>query len=128
MRKIAPVTPDPETLPYWEAARRGEFLLRHCSDCDQVHWFARSICPFCWSSSTDWVTASGRGTVYSWTVMRRASRPYAVAYVELAEGPRMLTNIVDCDLDALAVGLPVQVVFCPTSDPDAPPIAMFRPV
>lgn len=127
MREIAPTRPDPETLPFWQAARDGRLLLRRCRDCAQMHWFPRSICPFCWSDRTDWQPASGRGTIYSWTVLRRNATPHAVAYVELEEGPRMLTNIVECDLDTLAIGQDVRVVFVPTSDPDGPPVPMFRP-
>lgn len=128
MRKPISTNPDPESAPFWDAARRGELLLRHCRDCNQVHWFARSICPFCWSTDTDWTRASGQGHIYSWTVMRRSDHPYAIAYVELAEGPRMLTNIVECELDALAIGQMVEVVFMPTTDPDGPPVAIFRTV
>jgi len=126
-RPIAPPTPDAESTAFWDAARQGHFLLRHCNACATTHWFPRTICPFCWSSDTAWINGSGRGTVYSWTVMRRARIPYAVAYVELAEGPRMITNIVDCDLDDLRIGMAVELTFIATTDPLAPPVPMFRP-
>ncbi|GGL80884.1 Zn-ribbon domain-containing OB-fold protein [Wenxinia marina] len=126
-RAIPPVRPDPESLPFWEAAREGRFLLRRCSACGQAHWFPRTLCPFCWSGDTAWEEASGLGTVYSWTVLRAGAVPNIVAYVELREGPRMLTDLVEVEPDAVAIGQLVEVVFRPTSDPDGPPVPMFRP-
>ena len=84
-----------------------------------------TICPFCFSDKTEWVEASGKGTIYSYSVMRRAPVPYAMAYVTLAEGPRMVTNIVDCDLDSIKVGQAVKLVFKPTDG--GPPVPMFTP-
>ena len=81
------------------------------------------MCPFCGNAATEWTEASGRGTVYSYSVFRRAPIPYAIAYVTLAEGPTMMTNLVDCDLDAIRIGQAVQVVFKPTED--GPPVPMF---
>ena len=127
IKPISPPTPDAESEPFWDAARQGRFLLRQCNACGEVHWFPRTICPFCWSGETIWVAGTGRGTIYSWTVMRRAKTPYAVAYVELEEGPRMLTNIVDCDLESLSIGMAVELVFAATTDPLSPPVPMFRP-
>jgi hypothetical protein len=75
--------------------------------------------------TTDWLQASGRGTVYSYSIMRRAPVPYAIAYVTLEEGVTMLTNIVDCDLDAIRIGQAVTVVFKPTEG--GPPVPMFAP-
>lgn len=126
-RILASPEPDAESLAFWNAAREGRFLIKRCTACGRAHWFPRSICPFCWSAETVWEQATGRGTIYSYTIMRRAVTPYAVAYVELAEGPRMLTNIVCDDLDRLAIGQPVEVVLVPTQDPEGPPIPMFRP-
>ena len=93
--------------------------------CGQVHHYPRAICPFCFSDKTEWIEASGKGTIYSYSVMRRAPVPYAMAYVTLAEGPRMVTNIVDCDLDKLKFEQPVKVVFKPTDG--GPPLPMFTP-
>jgi uncharacterized protein len=70
--------------------------------------------------------ASGRGTIYTFSVMRRAKEPYAIAYVTLAEGPTMMTNIVDCDFDKLSIGQAVSVIFKDTES--GPPVPMFRPV
>jgi len=126
-RKMAAPSPDPETQPFWDAARQGKFLIRGCNSCGKVHWFPRTICPICGSSNTEWREGSGKGTIYTYTVMRRAKEPYVLAYVELDEGPRMLTNIVDCDFERVDIGQKVQVVFVPTA-PEAPPVPCFRPV
>ena len=118
-----PVTP--ETRPFWEAAARGELLVKGCAACGQVHFYPRAICPFCGSDRTEWRRASGRGTVYSYSVMRRAEVPYAIAYVTLEEGPAMVTNIVDCDLDGIRIGQAVRVVWKPTEA--GPPVPAFTP-
>jgi uncharacterized protein len=96
-----------------------------CGGCGRVHWYPRAICPFCGSDKIEWRDASGKGTIYTFSVMRRAKEPYVIAYVTLAEGPTMLTNVVDCDFDALAIGQPVSVVFAETEN--GPPVPMFRP-
>jgi uncharacterized OB-fold protein len=113
----------PENQPFWEAAAEGKFIVRKCAACGRVHWYPRAICPFCFSDKTEWVRASGRGTIYSYSVMRRVDEPYAIAYVTLEEGPTMLTNIVDCDFDALQIGQRVQLVF-EVSEKGAP-VPMF---
>jgi uncharacterized protein len=124
-RTIPAPQPHPETSAFWEAATRGTLLLRRCRACGELHHYPRALCPFCFSDALDWVTASGAGTIYSYSVMRRAEVPYAIAYVTLDEGVTMLTNIVDCDLDALRVGQRVRVVFTPSDG--GPPVPMFAP-
>jgi uncharacterized OB-fold protein len=124
-RKIPAPEPNPETKPFWDAATEGRLLIKKCVTCGQVHFYPRAICPFCGSDKTEWVTASGRGTVYSYSVMRRVPIPYALAYVTLAEGVSMMTNIVDGDLDAIRIGQPVTVAFKPSDG--GPPVPMFRP-
>ena len=81
--------------PYWQAARAGRLLLKLCRACGKSHYYPRPLCPFCMSSDTEWREASGKGSIYSWSVERRATPPYAIAFVALAEGPTLLTNIVD---------------------------------
>jgi uncharacterized OB-fold protein len=120
----APPT-NPETQPFWDAAARGTLLLKRCTACGELHYYPRVICPFCGSDRTEWSPASGRGTIYSYSVFRRAPIPYAIAYVTLAEGPTMMTNIVDCDLDAIRIGQAVRVSFKPTEG--GPPVPMFSP-
>jgi uncharacterized protein len=125
-RKIATPQPNPETLPYWEAAARGKLLLKRCAACGEYHFYPRALCPFCFSDRTEWIEAAGTGTIYSFSVMRRAPVPYAIAYVTLAEGPAMMTNIVGCDLDAIRIGQQVAVVFEPSEG--GQPVPMFKPV
>ena len=124
-RKIQAPQPNPETKPFWDAAAAGKLLVKRCTACGERHHYPRAICPHCGSDKTEWTEASGRGTIYSYSVFRRAPIPYAIAYVTLAEGPTMMTNIVDCDLDAIRIGQAVRVVFKATED--GPPVPMFAP-
>jgi uncharacterized protein len=106
-----------ETKPFWDATAEGRLLLKRCDACGSFIWYPRGICPACGSFETSWVEASGRGSIYSYTINRRAdgayrgALPYVLAYVELEEGPRVLTNIVGCDPESLEIGQPVRVVF-----------------
>lgn len=114
-------TPKPEITPetevFWDATTDGELLLRRCPDCDTVYHYPRTLCPNCLNDDTEWIEASGTGVVYSYTVTRQTrgeygdSTPYVLAYVELEEGPRIMTNIVGCDPDDVTVGQKVKVVF-----------------
>ena len=124
-RRIASPEPTIGTEAYWEGARTGKLLLRHCTSCNKVHHYPRGLCPYCFSDKLDWQQASGKGKVYTYSVMRRAPEPYAIAYVTLDEGISMITNIVDCDLDKLKCEQPVKVVFKPTDG--GPPLPMFTP-
>ena len=111
---------------YFEAAKQGKLLLKKCSSCGQVHHFPRGVCPFCFSSKVDWVEAKGTGTIYSYSVSRRAGpTPYCIAYVTLDEGVTMMTNIVDCDLDTVRIGQKVKLTF--KNSPNGTAIAMFAP-
>ena len=124
-RKLSAPTVLPDNETFWKAAGEGRLLVKYCNACSQYHWFPRTLCPFCFSDRTEWKEASGRGTVYTFSVTRRAGPiPFAIAYVTLEEGPTMLTNLVDCDLDAVRIGDEVQVVFKPTDG--GPPVPMFR--
>ena len=116
---------DAATAPFFAAAHRGVLRLRRCTACQMPHWYPRPVCPFC-LGDTEWEDASGLGTVYSVTVTRRAGPiPYALAYVALDEGVTMLTNIVDCDLDAVHIGQRVTVRFKPADGGGM--VAMFTP-
>lgn len=125
-----PTYPDPvinlETQAYWDAARQGQLLLKRCEDCGHTHYYPRAICPHCLSSRTQWYPASGRGTVYTYSVMRRAPVPYAIAYVTLEEGVTMMTQLVDCDFNRLRIGQPVRVTFRTTEGGHGLPV--FTPV
>jgi uncharacterized OB-fold protein len=124
-RAILSPTPFPETTPYWTAAAEGRLLVKYCNACGDYHFYPRALCPFCFSDKTEWRDAAGTGTIYSFSVTRRGEAPYAIAYVTLAEGPTMMTNIVDCDLDAIRIGQKVRLVFKPSEN--GQPIPMFTP-
>ncbi|XSC46360.1 Zn-ribbon domain-containing OB-fold protein [Bradyrhizobium sp. RDT10] len=114
---------NPETAPFWEAAKAGKFLIKRCTACGEPHYFPRSICPFCFSDKTEWEEASGEATIYTYSLMRKSpTGPYAIAYVTLKEGPSLQTNIVDCDLEKLKIGQKVKLVFKPT---DGAPLPFF---
>jgi hypothetical protein len=120
-----------DTAEFWSATAQGQLLLRRCNSCSEAIWYPRPICPFCHSTDTSWQEASGSGSIYSFTVVRRSGGdyanavPYVLAYVQLAEGPRMMTNIVECELEDLFVGQEVELVFHKTSSDAALP--RFRP-
>jgi len=113
---------DAETQPFWDATKEGRLCLPRCRKCDFVIFYPRSRCPRCRSHETDWTDLSGLGEIYSCTVVRRAPGrwkehvPYVVAYVQLAEGPRLVTNIVGCDPEDVTIGMPVRVRFEPAGD------------
>ena len=116
---------NPETAPFWEAAKQGKFMIKRCTACGEPHYFPRSICPFCFSDKTVWEESSGEGTIYTFSLMRKsATGPYAIGYVTLKEGPSLQTNFVDCDMDKLKIGQKVKVVFKPT---DGAPLPFFTP-
>ncbi len=107
--------------PHWEACRRGELLVQQCQDCSAYIFTPEFACTQCLGDRLEWVTSSGKGTLYSFTVIHRPQRPefevpYVAAIVELEEGWHMLSNIVDCDIDKVQVGLPLQVCFVPRGD------------
>ena len=124
-RTIPAPQSSPDTTPFWEAAAKGTLLLKHCRACGQAHYYPRPLCPTCFSDATEWRPAAGTGTIYSYSVMRRAEVPYAIAYVTLDEGITMMTNLVDCDFDALRIGQRVKVVFSETEG--GPPVPTFTP-
>jgi uncharacterized OB-fold protein len=120
--------PDPESAQYWAATLDGRLVVQRCTSCGHHQLYPRAHCLQC-RSPVEWVDASGRGTVYSYTIIRqnfsRAFRdllPYVVALVDLDEGPRLMTNIVNCDPADVRIGAPVQVHFEPVSDEAALPL------
>jgi uncharacterized protein len=109
---------DEESKGFWEACQRHELYLQRCHECATLRYYPRAVCPGCLSGRVEWVRASGRGTVYTFTVTHqnqapgfRDALPYVLAYVELDEGVRMLTNIVGCAPDDVRIGMPVEVAF-----------------
>jgi uncharacterized OB-fold protein len=116
-------TPEGDTVEFWQAAREERLLIRHCPACGAYSYYPRPFCPKCWSEDVEWVEASGKGTLYTWSVIYSNDQPpfkdrvpYIAAMVDLAEGPRMATNVVECPFDELKVGMALQVTFRPISD------------
>ena len=112
-----------ENRPFWEGCKRGVLLLQYCEACGRYQFYPRLFCMQCGASNLRWEQASGRGVIYSYTVIRQNKSPefgndtpYNVAIIQLEEGPRLMSNIVDADLEQLRVDLPVMVVFDPVSD------------
>ena len=109
---------DEESKGYWEACQRHELYVQKCLACGELRHYPRALCPACLSDETQWVRSSGRGTLYTYTVTYqnqspgfREDLPYVLAYVELEEGVRLLTNIVGCDPNELQIGMAVEVSF-----------------
>lgn len=118
---------DALTAPFWEAAVRGELAIQRCGVCGAHQFYPRPFCLACDSTELMWVTAAGTGTVYSMTTVRmqvspELAPPYVVAIVQLDEGPRVMTNIVD---GVCGIGDRVQVAW--RDRVDAPPLPVFRP-
>ena len=132
MHKPLP-TIDPGTAPYWEALAQGKLLLKSCRSCGKPHFYPREICPHCFSDDLNWVEASGLGEIYSFTVAHRPAGPafaedvpYVIAIVTLAEGPRMMTWILN-DPAAVAIGKAVRLKLTKvTDDVTLPMFELFR--
>ncbi len=123
---------DPGTETFWAEARAHRLTIPRCLDCGRHHFYPRSLCPHCHSERLEWTPVSGRGTVYSFTVARKPAGPafapdlpYVIALIDLDEGPRMMTNLVVPDAEAVRIGDRVAVAF----DDVTPEITLprFRP-
>jgi len=108
----------PETAEYWAACKRRELVVQRCTSCGAHQFYPRVLCTACSARTVEWVGVTGRGTVRSFTVVRRAVSeayapevPYVVALIALAEGPTMMSNVVGCAPESVRIGMPVQVVF-----------------
>ncbi|NWF27928.1 Zn-ribbon domain-containing OB-fold protein [Streptomyces sp. PKU-EA00015] len=124
---------DDFTRPFWDAAAAGALLIRRCGDCGRAHHYPREFCPHCWSENVAWERASGRAVLHTWSVVHRNDLPpfgdrvpYTAAVVELAEGPRMMTEVVACAAADLAVGMRLVVAFR-TGEDDGVTVPVFRP-
>ncbi|MEO8804855.1 MAG: OB-fold domain-containing protein [Burkholderiaceae bacterium] len=127
MAKRVPAAPQawPETAEFWAAANQKRLLLRRCRSTGRAYHYPRNHSPFNGSDNTEWIEASGEGTIYSFSVMPRADPPYCIAYVTLAEGPTMLTNVLTDNFDRLHIGQSVRVSFEPSEGGQLVP--MFVP-
>jgi len=106
------------TRPFWDGARRRELMMPRCKRCDNLFWYPRRECPRCLAADVEWVRVSGKGRLHSFTVVRQPADapfntdvPYAYAVVQLDEGPRIVSNVVQCPVEKLRVDMPLVAVF-----------------
>ncbi len=125
-------TPDESTKAFWDAAIEEKLLIKRCGACGRAHYYPRPFCPYCWSEDVSWVEASGKATLYTWSVVYHNDLPpfvervpYVAAVVDLEEGPRMMTNVVACETDHLHVGMDLEVAFQQVAEGVTIPV--FRP-
>jgi uncharacterized protein len=131
-KKPIPVM-QPWTKEFWKGTKNSQLLIQECSDCQSKIFYPRQYCPECWSGNLKWSQASGRATVYSFTTTQDMVEPkfwddlpYVLAMVDLEEGIRMMTRIVDCDPEDVQIGMDVEVVFEDITNECALP--MFKPL
>jgi uncharacterized OB-fold protein len=116
----------PVTRPFWEAAARQQLVMQRCGACRSYVWTPRPACFECGSDRLDWLPLSGRGRIYSFTIIRQVAGrgppaafekeiPYTVAWIDLDEGPRILGNVTGCPVDEVKIGMDVKIVFEPVS-------------
>jgi uncharacterized OB-fold protein len=132
--KDAPTRPGPivtdDSEPFWAAAAERRLVLQRCTTCQRFHHPPRPMCPFCLSIEHEWVEATGRGTVYSYSILHHPQNPafdypIVAALVELDEGVRLVTNLVEIAPADVTIGMPVEVTFAMTVHDAAVPV--FRP-
>ncbi len=123
---------DEGSEPFYEGAKRHELVLARCAKCGRYRLPGREHCPDCWDTGVEFIATSGRGILYSYGIMHQKlvpgfadEVPYQFAVVELDEGPRLVTNIVDCPDDQLRPGMPVEAVYDDVSDETT--LIRFRP-
>ena len=132
LKRPLPNPNEHDTREFWQATKDGELKYQRCGDCGTIVFYPRHHCTGCLGDNLTWHTASGRGTVYSFSVVRKAEHPffrtkvpYAVAWIDLDEGPRLLSNIVGTDPTKVTVGQKVMVEWEVHDDLAVP---LFRPV
>ena len=125
--------PDVISQTYWTAAKDHKLIIQSCTGCQQYVFYPREECPYCQSKDLEWVEVSGKGSVYSYTIVRRAAHPgftndvpYVYAIIELAEGPRLISNVIDCNIGEVQIGMPVTVAFEDVTRENT--LVKFRPV
>ncbi|MDO8838063.1 MAG: zinc ribbon domain-containing protein [Parvibaculum sp.] len=124
--------PTPETRHFWDGTKNGELRLQRCTACKESYFPPRPFCPNCGSRAVEVYKASGKATLYSYIINHRprpdfGTEPHSIAVVTLAEGPRLMTNIVDCPQtpEALILDMPLEVTFEKASEDISLP--KFRP-
>jgi uncharacterized protein len=125
-------TPDPCTSPYWAAVSEKHLRLPRCTACQRFHFYPRPLCPYCHSASHEWVDGSGKGEVYSFTVVHRApspafsdAAPYVVANIRLEEGVHLMSTVVGCPPSEVRIGMPVRLIFTAVEESYLP---AFEPI
>ncbi len=115
--------PSPWSKPFWDGCRNGKLLIQRCGECGRHIFYPKLFCPFCLSRDVQWVESTGRGKIYSYTVVCAyqptpfsADVPYVVAIIDLDEGVRMMSNVIGCAPEEVRCDLPVQVVFEKVTD------------
>ncbi|NMB01712.1 MAG: Zn-ribbon domain-containing OB-fold protein [Firmicutes bacterium] len=131
MTKPLPVV-QPWSKAFWEGTQKGKFLIQHCQDCNSNIFYPRKFCPECWSGNLDWIETSGKGTIFTFSTAMSMVEPrfmdelpYTLAYIDLDEGIRIMSRIVDCDPADIQIGMEVEVTFAKRDDFMLP---YFRPV
>ncbi len=130
-----PAKPQPRitdcAAPYWQHAKDNKLDLPYCGECDASFYYPRLWCPACFNQDISWKQLSGKGTVYSYSVIYQSplpsyqeDLPYVLAIIELDEGPRMMANVLNCDVDKVRVDMAVEVVFEARGDMKIP---QFQP-
>lgn len=122
----------PHAKPYWDACLKSRLILQRCTECANIQFPPRAACARCWQDTIEWIDASGRGVVHSYSIVSRPPEasfqsmvPYAVALIDLSEGPRMLSNVVGCAPEDVRIGMEVTVEFQKIAAGVALPV--FRP-
>ena len=123
---------EPYSQAFWDATKQNKLLIQVCGECDSRIFFPRKQCPECWSEKLDWIEATGKANIYAFSVTYegveaafRDDLPIVLAWVDLPEGIRMQTNIIDCDPDDIEIGQSVEVIFKRATDEITLPF--FRP-
>lgn len=126
-------TPSPPTEAFWAATADSRFLIQRCRACTSAQFYPKATCTTCGSSALDWEPASGQATLHTYTIARRATHPkfdgtepYVVAIVELAEGPRVTGNVVDCPVGEVRIGMPLELSWDEKGD-DGISLPLWRP-
>jgi len=124
---------NPDNRPFWQGCREHLLKIQKCGNCGRLRWPPGFLCPGCLSPEAEWITVTGKGRVYTFAVYHQAFQPgfqedlpYVVAIVELDDGPRMMTNIIDCDPAGVACDMPVEVAWADRNDEFS--IPCFRPI
>jgi uncharacterized OB-fold protein len=112
-----PIDSDSDSREYWEGIHAGELRIQRCDACSRAVFYPRALCPHCHADQLSWFTASGKGSIYSYTVLHQAfgvfaaDVPFVIAIIELEEGARMMSRIVDSPRERITIGAPVTVTF-----------------